>query len=59
VIDMPPGTGDTQISLSQNIPIDGTRFLFIYWGILCLLDQVKRIFFFKSQTISQMYFGFQ
>ena len=56
---MPPGTGDTQISLSQNIPIDGTRFLFIYWGILCLLDQVKRIFFFKSQTISQMYFGFQ
>lgn len=23
VIDMPPGTGDTQISLSQNIPIDG------------------------------------
>ena len=23
VIDMPPGTGDTQLSISQNIPIDG------------------------------------
>ena len=23
VIDMPPGTGDTQLSISQNIPING------------------------------------
>jgi hypothetical protein len=23
VIDMPPGTGDTQLSISQNIPISG------------------------------------
>ena len=23
IVDMPPGTGDTQLSMSQNIPIDG------------------------------------
>lgn len=23
VVDMPPGTGDTQLSISQNIPING------------------------------------
>ena len=23
LVDMPPGTGDTQLSMSQNIPIDG------------------------------------
>ena len=26
VVDMPPGTGDTQLSMSQNIPIDGKLF---------------------------------
>ena len=25
VIDMPPGTGDTQLSVSQQVPIDGNR----------------------------------
>ena len=24
VVDMPPGTGDTQISISQQIPVSGT-----------------------------------
>ena len=23
IIDMPPGTGDTQLSIAQNIPVDG------------------------------------
>lgn len=23
VVDMPPGTGDTQLSISQNIPVNG------------------------------------
>ena len=23
VVDMPPGTGDTQLSIAQNIPVDG------------------------------------
>jgi ATP-binding protein involved in chromosome partitioning len=29
VIDMPPGTGDTQLTVSQLVPIDGESVLYI------------------------------
>ena len=36
VIDMPPGTGDTQLSISQLIPISGELGkLAILQGVLC------------------------
>lgn len=31
VLDLPPGTGDTQLSVTQQIVLDGER-PFLYWG---------------------------
>lgn len=39
VIDMPPGTGDTQLTITQQIVLDGTS------CVLCeLISQVSRLF---------------
>jgi len=50
VIDMPPGTGDTQLSISQNIPVDGSIIVSTPQDI-ALLDARKGIEMFKKVDI--------
>ena len=37
LVDMPPGTGDTQLTISQQVPLSGQNWFFcLYTLLLCL-----------------------
>jgi len=50
VIDMPPGTGDTQLSISQNIPVDGAVIISTPQDI-ALLDARKGVEMFNKVNV--------
>lgn len=50
LVDMPPGTGDTQLSISQNIPISGTIVVTTPQSV-SLVDAKKGIVMFKKVQV--------
>lgn len=51
LIDMPPGTGDTQLSISQNIPVSGAVIVTTPQKI-SLIDASKAILMYKKVNVS-------
>ncbi|UXI17145.1 NudE-like protein 1a [Sarcoptes scabiei] len=50
VIDMPPGTGDTQLSIIQSIPIDGVVIVATPQKI-CLIDAIRGANMFRKMNV--------
>ena len=50
IIDMPPGTGDTQLTLSQKIPVSGAVIVTTPQDI-ALIDAQKRLAMFEKVNI--------
>lgn len=50
VIDMPPGTGDTQLTLTQTIPLSGAVIISTPQDV-ALLDAKKGVFMFQKVDV--------
>lgn len=50
IVDTPPGTGDTHLSLIQNLPIQGFYLIFVY------SSSIKNIFFKNWKSENQNIF---
>jgi len=55
VVDMPPGTGDTQLTMSQNIPIDGQWSLLLHQSLSYVTFQLMVSGHFCYTSLSVMY----
>ncbi len=53
VVDMPPGTGDVQLSISQNIPIDGAVIVSTPQQV-ALIDAHKGALMFEKVQVSSL-----